>query len=748
MNRLVSILALALAACGPSGSGSQTMPTLPGDGDDNTAKPGTGEVADDPWAGRDDLIETPPAQPPVAVELPPIERFTLSNGLEVIVVPNDDLPVVGYALAVKAGGADEPRDKVGLASFTAGMLTKGTKKRKAEQIAESIDFVGGSLGADATFEATLVSCQALSKDANVCLDLMSDVVINPTFPESEMETIRDGLLTDVRARLDNAGALADANVQNELWGDDHPRGWPMSARTVGAITRGDLVSWHGKWFLPNNAVLAIAGDVDTKTLKKDLERRFRGWRKGSPPRRGVGKPAELDGVRIRLVDKPDQTQAHIRVAHFGIAHDDPDFFATQVMNYSLGSGAFSSRLMKVVRSEGGKTYGAWSRFDRNATRGAFVAGTFTRTAETAVTTQLVLDELAKMQADGPTADERADAIAYITGSYASRFESAADIANAVLGAYLHGFDDAYVRDYALKIGAVTLEDARKAAAERLDPENLVIVIVGNAKEIAPQLDAKGWSYTVQRFNEPIAKWERDAAEAERTGPVSAEDEKKARGILDAALAAKGGKKKLAAVKTMVLEGDAKVKAGPQAFEAKVSRTWAAPGNILFVMEIPVAGVTITSAITDDAAWQRQQQGGQQVVQELTGDDLVEAHRQVWRDAEFVLLRHTEKGTVVRLLPDEQLQGKTVHVVAVSQADGGGAVKLYIDADTNLLVQMTYDDGNGGTAVESFDDYRAVKGIKVAHSRSLRGAQVSFSLTFTKVEVNGKVDPKAFAKPEE
>ncbi len=198
------------------------------------------------------------------------------------------------------------------------------------------------------------------------------------------------------------------------------------------LKRDELIAWHKTWFVPNNAILVVAGDVDPKEIKGELERAFGRWKQGAVPPTPTYKEPGLSGIRIRLVDKPGQTQTHIRIAQFGIRHDDPRFFDTLVWNYALGGGAFSSRLMKVVRVEGGKTYGASSAFDRNLDKGSFVTQTFTRNSEAIATMKLLLR---RDREDGRrTARPRtrsAAAIANIAGGYALRYQSASDFASAL-----------------------------------------------------------------------------------------------------------------------------------------------------------------------------------------------------------------------------------------------------------------------------------------------------------------------------
>ncbi|RMH45068.1 MAG: hypothetical protein D6689_00830 [Deltaproteobacteria bacterium] len=750
MNRLLAALtAAALCACGSASPASSPVPQLPGDGTDHTAKPADTAPADappaDPWAGRTDLIEAPEPQPPQEVKLPPIRRFTLKNGLQVIVIERHDLPVVGMQLAVRAGEQDDMRDKRGLAQFAAAMLTKGTRKRSAEQIAEAVDFVGARLNAGASLEATTLSCSALTKHVDTCFDLLPDVAANPTFPAKEMDQVRDQLITAVRQRRDDAQQLAAAHFDNELWGDDHVRGWPITVNTIKAIERADLVSWHKTWFKPNNAVLVVAGDVDAGKLERRLAAAFRRWRKGKVAPHKLWAPRPIEGIRVRLVDKPDQTQSQIVVGHYGISHKDPDYYAVQVMNYVLGGGGFASRLMKVVRSEGGKTYGARSRFDSYLSRGAFTATTFTRSEETVNTIKLVLGELARMKAEGPTPEEVADAIANISGRWATAFESALDVAGAVLAAELHGFGDDYVRNYALRIGEVTPEAARQAAAAHLDPDNLVMVIVGAAKDVKPQLDAAGWKYTVVSADDPIAAYER--AQLAGGGTVSAADRARAMKLIDAAIRAKGGAKRLAGIRSMTVEGDAKLQVQGQTISGKVKRVWRAPESLRLdlTLNTPMGTFDVITVVHDGKGWSKQPGPGGGQVKELEAGALAEAKKQMWRDAEFILLRAKEDGAVVRPLGEQTVDGKTYDAVQLT-GKNGHTVKLFFDRKTHLLARMTYQEG-GEEAVEAFSDYKKVAGIQIAHTRHSESPQGSFDTQLSSVKINEKIPDSAFAKPQ-
>ncbi len=744
--RILSLLLTAAVACGPK-STTPVTPTLPGDGDANTAKPGDGKAAPgkDPWAGKD-LIETPKTKPPVALELPQIERFTLDNGLEVMVVPSDRLPVVSVQLMIKAGRAEEPKTLVGLSSFAAGMLTKGTKKKDALAIAKAIDFIGGAIGASASYEATLVSCSALAKDLGTCTSLLAEVTMQPSFPKDEISKVRDAMLAEVRQRLDSAELLAGAHFQNLLWGDDNPRGRVVSEASIAGISRDDLVKWHKSWFVPNNTMMAIAGDVDVAKLKKELKAKFGTWKKGKLPARAKQSDPVLDKVKIRLVDKgPKATESEIRVGQFGIAHDDPRFFPTLVWNYALGGGAFASRLMKVIRSEQGKTYGATSTFDRNLEKGSFVVATSTRTKETVETVKLVIDQIKKMDKEGPTEEEVSDAIANIAGSYAGRFESASDVASALLTAELHGFKEEYLEQYPVQVGKVDVAAAKAAAKEILDTERYVVVIVGDGEKIAKQLEDAGWFFEAVRFTDPIGQ---PAYEMPKVDPA---EEKKARKLLDEALAAKGGKK-LAKLKTLRMEAEGRLVTQKKPLDVSITRTFKSPDKMRVDLQIKVkkkdgteGKVDIAYALDDTTGWQL---GADGALVDIPASDVAVLAEQRWHDPEFILLRHLEKGTIVNPLPDEKDDsGKAYAVINLVSADGTATATLYIDKKTKLIVQMAYPEGDKVT-VDVFADYKEVGGIQIAHTRISQSGQETAELQITKVELDPEVDDAIFKKPKQ
>ena len=463
------------------------------------------------WEGRKDLIHAPAPPKPAELVLPTIQRFTLKNGLQVVVVPRKELPVVSFGIAVQAGGYDEDRDALGVSDFVAAMLRRGTKTRTADQISQAIDFVGGSLGAQATNEATNAICTALSKDVKLCLDLLSDILLHPSFPESEMGEVRDEMLAAIAALFDNPHELANAHFANLLFGEKHPDGWAPTAEDVKKITRARLETFWKTFYRPNRSMLAVAGDVDPSKLRAAIEKAFGGWAKAAVPPRPNFTIPKLESSRTLVVDRPDSTQATIVLGHEGIKHADPRWYAATLMNYVLGGSDFSSRLMIEVRAKRGLTYGIGSSFGSTLYQGGFRIAGATKSETTGEALRASIDEVRRMKNEGPTAVELDKAKGFYAGSYPFKLQTAAGVAQALVAAELHGLGAGYVRELPVRLAAVDQAAAKAAAGELLDPDRMLIVIVGKSAAIEPQLKAKGMAYEKINFKDPISAAARAAA---------------------------------------------------------------------------------------------------------------------------------------------------------------------------------------------------------------------------------------------
>lgn len=476
-----AVLALAL--------GASLMAGCPAGKKTNEGKPSASGAAGTPLA---------------PLRLPPIHEARLDNGLEVLVVENHETPTVTVTVFWKDGAETDPADKAGLTSMTASLLRQGTKTRSAAEIAETIDALGGSLGGSADLDGAELSVSVLKKDFAVALELLADIAANPSFPEEEIEIARRQEIAGARQSFDDPSELTRRHLRVILYGESHPYSFFPSERSLAAIRREDLVEHHRRWFGPGNAVVGVAGDVGKDEAMAAVRAAFGTWT-GAKEADEVAFPETPKPARaVRLVDKPDLTQSSIRVAAPGIDRKSPDYHAAVVMNYILGGGAFSSRLVRVVRSDEGKTYGIGSGFTVHKRRGVFGIGTSTRNAETVPTLDLVLREVDKIRAEGTgvTPAELAAAKSNLIGSYPMRFETADDVLGRLFSAKLHGLPFEEITEYRQKIAAVTLEEVNAAARKYLDPDRMVIVVVGRSSEVKAPLETRFGPVEVVDFLEP------------------------------------------------------------------------------------------------------------------------------------------------------------------------------------------------------------------------------------------------------
>jgi zinc protease len=359
---------------------------------------------------------------------------------------------------------------------------------------------------------------------------------------------------------------------------------------------------------------------------------------------------------------------------------------------------------------------------------------------------VMLAEIAKMAKDGPSQDELTAAIVNITGAYSMRFQSAADIGAALIGAELHGFGQEYMTNFPVVVAGVAVADAKRAASEILDPKAYVVVIVGDAAQIEPQLKAEGWRYERLSHTDPIT-----ASVRPPDAPVDAKAAAAASKLIEEALAAKGGKARLTSLKGFKLFATGTTTIQGESVPVEISRVYALPDKMRIDATIKPPGaprsIVISVGIAGQTGWQRapDQKTNENVVVDVTGNGLQTMNFERWREPELILLKAAEPTAKLTPMPDETLDGKACAVVRLQSPFGGVDVTLYLDKRTKLIARMSYSDG-GNTENDDFSDYRDVNGVKFAHKRSSNGGGRTTTLQLKSVEVDPQIDPKIFDKP--
>jgi zinc protease len=422
----------------------------------------------------------PPPGPAREVRFPAFQQKTLDNGLLVVAIEQHEQPLVSIRMMLNAGKAYEPDGKAGLAEATASLLTKGTPTRSAQQIAETVDFVGGNLGTNAGTEAGYADIAVTSDQLGLGFDLLSDIVLHPTFPEDELERWRRQALSNLQINQQNASYLATTAITRLIFGS-YPYGRPSSgtAESLAGLSRADLAAFHQAHFIPNQTILAVVGDIQPADAFARAERAFGGWKKGTPSQLSRIGVKALAKTRVVVIDKPDAVQTEIRLGQLGIAYRDPALFTAEVYNSVLGGNA-SARLYEEIRRKRGLSYGASSSFLPESEPGYFQISTFTKTETTAEALGLAFEVLRGLQ-EKPVPDAELNAAkTYITGAFPLEIETADGIASKVLEAMHFGFGREFLESYNAKISKVSAADVQRFASQSIHPERMTAVLVGNA----------------------------------------------------------------------------------------------------------------------------------------------------------------------------------------------------------------------------------------------------------------------------
>lgn len=428
----------------------------------------------------------PKAGSTVKFALPAIEKTKLSNGLNVWIVKQNELPIVSMNLVLTAGAMLDSNDKTGVASMTAQMLDQGTATRTAVDLANQLQSIGASVNAGSGWDSTNISMQTLTKNLDQALNIYSDVVTNPSFPNTELESIRRRSVVALLQRKSSPAAISSLAFNKVLYGDQ-PYGRDTTEKSIKSISRDDLVNFYKANYVPNNGTLIVVGDVDSKTLMPKLETAFAGWKSGSLKTSELAAQSMKGKPGIYIIDKPGAAQSTIAIGQVGIDRSNPDYYAVQIMNSILGGGA-SGRLFRNLREDKGYTYGAYSSFTIRRGAGPFRAGGDFQTGSTKESVSELMKEIAGMRGAIPITQAELDSNKQSTiNSYPQGFETVGQISGQLSNLVVYGLPDSYFNDYIAKINAVTVADVNRVANKYLDPSKMAIIIVGDRTVIEPKL---------------------------------------------------------------------------------------------------------------------------------------------------------------------------------------------------------------------------------------------------------------------
>ncbi len=419
------------------------------------------------------LVAAPAAAAPLA------HREELPNGVVLLVAERPAVPIVAVRVLVRAGASFDPADRAGLANLTGALLTRGTAKRTGPELDSAIEFVGGSLEAGVSRDNVTASLRVLKKDLGLGLDLLSEVVLTPTFPQSEVTRKAAEIQAAIKRSEEDPGTVA-ARALSRLIYPNHSYGTPVEGtrESVGRLTRDDVVGFHTGRFRPDAAIIAVVGAVTVDEARREILARFGGWRRPAGRPAGVAEAAPGPPPREEMIAR-DLTQSTIMLGRQAIRQTNPDYFPLVVASYVLGGGS-ASRLYSRVREEGGLAYSVYSYVSPSKLGSAFILSAQTRTAEAPKVQVLLGEELARMIREPVTDAELGLAKSYLIGSFPLRLDTSGKVADFVTAVEDLGLGLDYADRYRDRIGRVTAQDVQRVAAKYFVPETFNRVVVGKA----------------------------------------------------------------------------------------------------------------------------------------------------------------------------------------------------------------------------------------------------------------------------
>lgn len=658
-----------------------------------------------------DRSKAPQPGPAPEIKIGQPATYTLPNGLKVFVVQNTKLPRVSATLTFNMDGIVEG-DKAGLTSMGGELLRRGTTKMTKVQLDEAVDLLGGSLNTS----ATSASASSLKRNFSKLFALMSDVVLRASFPAAELEKIRKQSLSGLQAAKENPNAIAQNVVNRLTYGKDHPYGDIETEETISNVKLEDIKNYFSTYWKPNNAFLVFVGDIAPAEAQKLAMQYFGAWKRGEVPKPTYQTPQPPAKTYIALVDRPSSVQSVITfAAPVPLKPGTPDVIPASVMNNILGAGS-TSRLFMNLREKYGFTYGAYSSLSPDRLVGSFTASASVRNEKTDSAVGQFLHEFNRIRTEELSATEVANMKNYLSGSFARSLESPGTIANFALNIARYNLPADYYQNYLKNLAATTPQSVQGVAKKYVLPENMHVVIVGHAKEIAEDLKKYG---DVKYFN---VYGQEVAAPSVKTADASVTPQS----ILQKAVDAYGGAAAIASIKDITMNGTAAL----QGMNLNVTQKLVVPSA--YSQEIGMQGMVLQKRMLKDGKYMVSAQGQQK---EADAKEKEEINEEASFIPEQYMLKQT--GYQYTLKGIEQVNGKDAYALAV-KSPAGRQFTNYYDVQTGLLVKKVtvMESPQGSMTISSvLSDYKPFNGVQLPTKLANDIGPMQFEITFNDIKVN-------------
>lgn len=420
-----------------------------------------------------------------------VQINSLENGLKYLIIPNKKLPLVQVRVIFNGGVRLDPPKNQGLTYLTTQLLLKGTTKRTAQQIAEEFEFFGSTIDASTNYDYSLLSTEFLKYNFETGMNILAEIITSPSFSSDEINKEKEKLISELKSSLENPSYVAN-QFFNRLIFEGHPYSYSIKGtiKQVDDISARQIRNHYKNYFIPNETMIILYGDLDKKATENLIKNLFSHWQKGNQIKFESKSINKLNETKIVLIDKPGLTQAQIRVGNIGINQTNPDEIPISIVNTILGDG-FTSRLVEEIRVKRSLTYGASSSFQKFQQSGKFLVSTFTKNETVGEVIKIILDELQKLQQSGVTDWEINKARNYIIGELSRQLQSPEGFVDYLSQIVFYQKDLELLTNFSEKIKNASKEKIRKVINEYFPVKDVLILVTGDAKQIKSQLEKFG-----------------------------------------------------------------------------------------------------------------------------------------------------------------------------------------------------------------------------------------------------------------
>ncbi len=637
-----------------------------------------------PCLAQIDRSKAPGAAVAPIIHIGTPQSFVLKNGMKVFVVENHKIPMVTYSLSLEIQPALQG-EKAGLYAMAGDLLMMGTPTRTKDQIDEAIDFIG----AEVNSSSVGIAGRSLKKFSNQLLSVMSDVVLNPIFPEEQLEKLKKQTITGIVSGKEDPGAISENISKRMLFGDHHPYGEIISEKSIEAITSQDCKNYHQTYFRPNVAYLVIVGDITLKEAKKQVTQYFAKWERGVVPQTQYESPRLNDENRIVVGNKDGGNQSAVRVTHIvDLKPGHPDAIKVSVMNNVLGGGSFSARLFRNLREDKAWTYGSYSSLSPDKLVGSFEAEAMVKAEATDSALFEMMKEIKELQQNQISEQDLSLFKNMMAGSFARSLEDPAMVARFALNIERYKLPQDYYTTYLEKLAAVTPADVLEMANKYLKPNNAYLVAVGDLSKIK-----KGLRRLTD--NGKIMTYDYYGVEVKQNAIPSGLTAQK---VIDDYINAIGGRQKLEGVKSMSSTATAAI----QGMSLTIKSYIETPAKLC--VETYLQNNLMSKQVLNGKSGKVSSPMGEQVFDEQTVLMLQE------ESVMFPELQMSANGSKTELIALEEINGEPAYKVSVVNAKGNESV-LFFSAETGLKLKEVKSSAQG-QAITLVKEYAEKDGVKI------------------------------------